>query len=341
MRIGDLTTLANANGWLGLTGLNILAASQAAVCVLTLAAQPSTPLISGLRYEIAGATGMVELNGEWTITVLTPTTFSIPLDSTLLLAYTGGAYVGVTQPLVERLISATSAYIQNYISRMVASTTYLQTFNGQAMPTMVLPQWPVTSISLLQADGLTIEARAPLVTPSVYNNGFGYTFQPPGQVALTGYLFPRGYNNVTVEWVGGYLIEDEAHTVPDVPGPYVVETSGRWSAGDRGVTYASTGVALVAVTATPTAAGEYRVDTDNWSLYEFSELDAGADVLISYAFVPYDIEQACIDMMGDWFVYRSRIGVLSKGIEGQTITYTNTPITSRARGVLDQYRRVI
>lgn len=59
-----------------------------------------------------------------------------------------------------------------------------------------------------------------------------------------------------------------------------------------------------------------------------------------YATVPPDIDHACVEMIGDWFTYKGRIGVLSQSIEGQTTSFTDIPITKRARGVLDQYRRM-
>ncbi len=338
MAVGDLTTLENAKAWLGLTGLVVSAISNASAAVLTLTGTPSTPLISGLPYTVAGSTGMSGVDGEWIVTVLTPTTFSIPFDSTAAGTYTGGAFVAISDPLVQRLISATSVFIQNWLNRTIASTTYTRTFNGQQMATMLLPQYPVTSLDLLQIDGLTIGPRAPLVYPSVTSNGYGYTFSEAGQVALTGYVFTRGYNNVYVSWIAGFLISDEPQTIPATP-PYELTTLARWSAGDRGVVYASSGAALEAVTGTPTL-GQYSVDG---SVYTFSAADAGIAVLISYAYVPYDVEQACIDTMGDWFKYRDRIGVTSKSIDGQSISYTNFTNTSlpvRARDVLQQYKRV-
>jgi hypothetical protein len=62
--------------------------------------------------------------------------------------------------------------------------------------------------------------------------------------------------------------------------------------------------------------------------------------LLSYGFVPFDVEQAAVDMIGDWFRYRDRIGQTSMTIEAQSITFTNTAITARAQGVLNQYKRV-
>ncbi len=248
------------------------------------------------------------------------------------------ATVGISDPIIQRLISSASAFIQNYLNRTIASTTYTRYFNGQNMPTMMLPQYPVTAINGMQIDGAVIAARPALTFPAVYANGSGYTFAESGQVALSGYLFARGYNNVYLSWNGGFLISNEAQTIP-ATAPYVLTTLARWSAGDRGVTYASSGVAFAAVTGAP-AVGQYAV---TGSVYTFNAADAGIAVLLSYAYVPFDIEQACIDTIGDWFKYRDRIGTISQSIDGQSVSYTNftnTSIPVRARGVLDQYRRV-
>jgi hypothetical protein len=59
-----------------------------------------------------------------------------------------------------------------------------------------------------------------------------------------------------------------------------------------------------------------------------------------YATTPPDIEQACIDIIGDWFKYRERIGKTSEGIEGQSITFVNQSIPARAMGVILAYKRV-
>ncbi len=339
MHAGDLTTLENAKAWLGLTGLLVSDISNASPAVVTLETRPTTQqLINGLPYSLVGATGITGTDGTYVITVLSPTSFSIPLDTTSSGTYTGGAYVGISDPLVQRLISSTSAFIQNWLNRIIASNDYTQYFNGQGMPTMLLPQYPVTAINGMQVDGQTITARPTLTFPAVYANGNGYTFSEAGQVAVTGYEFIRGYNNVYVAWTAGFLISNEAQTIPS-GAPFELTTLARWSAGDRGVTYASSGVALTAVTGAP-AVGEYSV---SGSIYTFAAADAGIAVLISYAYVPYDIEQACIDTMGDWFKYRERIGTLSKSIDGQSISYTNftnTGIPVRAREVLQQYKRV-
>ncbi len=56
-----------------------------------------------------------------------------------------------------------------------------------------------------------------------------------------------------------------------------------------------------------------------------------------YATTPPDLEQACIDIIGDWFKYRERIGKVSEGIEGQTIMFTNAQIPPRALAIMNTY----
>jgi hypothetical protein len=68
------------------------------------------------------------------------------------------------------------------------------------------------------------------------------------------------------------------------------------------------------------------------------------NVTISYdagfATTPPDLEQACIDIIGDWFKYRDRIGKSSESIEGQSISFANQQIPVRTMGVILAYKRV-
>ena len=59
-----------------------------------------------------------------------------------------------------------------------------------------------------------------------------------------------------------------------------------------------------------------------------------------YASTPADLDHAVVETIGDWFKYKDRIGQLSMGIEGQTISFTNADIPKRAMGVIDNYRKV-
>jgi hypothetical protein len=262
MAAGDLTTLANVKQWLSLTGLAISGISGANPAVVTLATQPQIPLVSGAQYAIDGVLGMSQANGTWTITVLTPTTFSIPLDATALPAYAGGGYVGISDPLLQRLITAVSTFIQSWLNRTIAAADYTETRNGQGAPAMLTFNYPILAVSAVSVDGVNVPPR-PALGPGTYAQPGGFVFDQR-QIMLSGgcWRFTRGFQNVTFAYRAGF------------------EST------------------------------------------------------------PPDLEQACIDLIGDWFKYASRIGVTSMAIEQQTVTYVNAAITARAQGVLNQYRRV-
>lgn len=264
MAANDLTTLANVKQWLSISGLSIASVTNASPAVVTLAMRPSTPLLNGGSYDIAGSIGMVGLDGTWDITVLSPLTFSIPFDSTAAGTYTGGAVVGITDPLLSRLITAVSTQIQSWLNRTIASADYTETRDGQNMTQMLLQNYPVTAVQSLTVQGLPIQPRPPLgpdVTAAVFG---GYVFDA-NRIMLSGFRFPRGFQNVVIQYTAGY------------------------------------------------------------------------------ATTPADVEQACIDIIGDWFKYRDRIGVTAMGIEGQSISveqFVKTGMPIRSRLILEQYRRV-
>jgi hypothetical protein len=261
---GDLTTLANVKQWLDVTGLSISAITNAATAVVTLQTRPQTPLVSGFAYTIEGATGMALPDGEYTVTVLSPTTFSIPFDSTLAGTYTGNATVGISDPLLARLITAASTAVQSWLNRTIAQTTYTEQRDGYGQPQMMFMNYPVSSVAYVSINGNAIQAAPPLGPTTVSGNFGGYVYDS-NRLMLRGLTFPVGFQNVQIQYTAGY------------------------------------------------------------------------------ATTPADIEQATIDIIGDWFKYRGRIGLSSMGIEGQSISltaFTNRMMPVRAQLVLDQYRRV-
>jgi hypothetical protein len=161
----------------------------------------------------------------------------------------------------------------------------------------------------------------------------GYVFDDE-RVALTGGRFPRGYNNIVFDYQAGYLVDSEPNTIP-ASAPYTLEGLAHWAASPVSAILAD-GTVLELVTGAP-GPGQYSLAD---AVFTFNAAEAGIPVALSYGYVPFDVEQAAIDMIGDWFVYRSRIGKVSEAIDAQSITFTNTPITARAQGVLNQYRNV-
>jgi hypothetical protein len=125
--------------------LTVSAATNANPCVLTTSSAHG--LTTGWVIYISGATGSwVSINGAQTVTVLSPTTFSIPVDSTGFGALTGTVRVGATQE--QSNISITNntfrgplklgtAFIQNkgnYLQRDIKfSGNIFDNSNGSAL----------------------------------------------------------------------------------------------------------------------------------------------------------------------------------------------------------------
>jgi hypothetical protein len=345
MNPGDLTTLANAKAWLGLSGLAIAGITNASPAVVTLVGPPQVPLSSGLAVGLFAVNGMTEVNGnEYTITVIDHMNFSIPVDSTAFGVYVDGGLASFDS-LLERLISSVSTYIQSAINRTIRNLPYVEFRSGLGGPTMMLPNFPITNVSAVAINGIQVPSRPPLGTASTTNFiGFGWqTAGPSGytfdqyRVMLNGYMFTPGYSNIQVDYSAGYLVAGEVQTIP-ASAPFVLVTQAHWNAGDRGVTYADGSPFQSTSFGSVLTKGSYSVDPNG--VYYFADADAATPVLLSYGYVPFDVEQAAVDMIGDWFRYRDRIGQTSMAIEQQSITFTNTAITARAQGVLNQYKRV-
>ena len=114
---------------------------------------------------------------------------------------------------------------------------------------------------------------------------------------------------VTVGYAAGYETQSEAWTVPTTPYQVqVLAPDGNWQA-DAGVVYASSGTALTRVASAP-AQGQYALIAATNSVapggYQFAAADAGQAVLISYAYVPFDLEEAALRLVTSRFRDRGR-----------------------------------
>ncbi len=118
--------------------------------------------------------------------------------------------------------------------------------------------------------------------------------------------------------------------------PYQIAVAaplGSWGA-DAGVTYAN-GTPLTPVSSNPTM-GQYSVSS---GVYSFAAADANASVLISYSYIPADIEDACINMVGERYSYKGRIGYVSKSLAGQeTVTFSVKNMPDYVKSALQPYK---
>jgi hypothetical protein len=240
------------------------------------------------------------------------------------------------------LIGAASRAIYATLSRPALLPQHYREVLDAESERVFLRNWPVLEVKSVTLDGELV----PPAPAASTRHGLGWLLRPddnapPGrQQALD--IFGRrvrpGRQNLAVDYVAGYAVQNEAHVVPaaepwtiDVRAPY-----GPWG-HDMGVTYASNDETLMRVASAP-ASGQYSVLR---GAYVFTAGDAGAAVAISYGYVPQDVAQAALELAAERFRAADRIGLRSKSLGGQeTIAYDMSSISAPVLALLQPYRRV-
>lgn len=242
------------------------------------------------------------------------------------------ATANTSDDLLGRLVTAASRFVMNYMNRDSLDVVVRdERYDTGAINMVVLRQFPVVSVQSVEYAGISVTKEATGNPPA---NGWEiFPGDGGGQQRLMvhGVPFPRGRSGVRVQYTSGCLI-DETQTVSS--GTVVLDYM--WIS-DQGVTAA--GTALDRVTGTP-GAGEYTVS--DAGVYAFHESLEGAVVVVSYSYVPADIEQAVIELVAERFKAKDRIGISSKTIpNGESISYNNRMVTDPIKQLLQNYCRVV
>jgi hypothetical protein len=261
-----------------------------------------------------------------------------------------------TDAIVQGLITRISAMIRSTLNRSyLFPRQYTRQFNGTGTQQLVLPDYPVigSTLAALTISGCSI-SLAPQAGPTVSAfPPYGYRFQPwdglppgnPAVVELLGTSFWSGEQNVVATYTAGYEVINEPQTIPS--SVYQVTPLMPWGswATDAGVVYASTGEALTPVKSGPTA-GEYVPPTPDISspvpYYQFAVADANTPVLLSYGFIPADLEQVALELIAERASYRRRVGLRSQSLASQeSFTYDDAGISKWAVDALFPYISVL
>ena len=120
------------------------------------------------------------------------------------------AWLGQTNDnlgIVSMLISSCSTSIQNWIGYQLASQNYTKTFNGIGGHRMSIPDRPVTAVSSVTVDGITIPPAVVPTTPGyLFDTKYLYVTKAGnwsnGQFSTD--QFVRGVQNVTVSYTAGF-----------------------------------------------------------------------------------------------------------------------------------------
>lgn len=108
--------------------------------------------------------------------------------------------------IIQRLITAASKFVLNYIGRSsLDPTVYDDRYDTGVQNFLVIRNWPVISISSIQFAGHEVTNQATGNPPTD-----GYLLEPPpvggGQQRLTiiGHTLPRGRSTVRVQYTAGF-----------------------------------------------------------------------------------------------------------------------------------------
>ncbi|MGO9135745.1 MAG: head-tail connector protein [Methylovirgula sp.] len=247
--------------------------------------------------------------------------------------------------LLASLISQISRTILTYCDRAsILPSAHTEIRDGGNEDAIVLRQWPVTAISALTIDGISIDPASALVPGGARTPG--YVLEPAGRappgrmqkLALRGKRFVAGVQNISIAYQAGYQIGHEMALVP-LASAYTIAAQapyGAW-ASDCGVAYAS-GAPLTVVASNPTT-GQYSVAA---GVYQFAAGDADRAVTLSYGYVPADLAFCCMDWAAELYTYRDRIGQRSKSLGGQeTVSFIVKDVPDFVASALQPYRRVV
>lgn len=262
--------------------------------------------------------------------------------------------------VLQGLISRVSMSVRNYLNRpLLVPTAYTEQYDGTGTQQLVLTHYPLIGPTLtsLKISGVSVPIAPQIGTPNPPPPScpWGYRLQPwngippgsPAVVELVGFSFLYGRQNVVVQYTAGYEVVGETQTIPTGMGPYTVmplTPYGSW-ATDQGVTYAATGIALTPITSGTPAQGQYVPPTPGAATpvlnYTFAAADAGEKILLSYGFIPSDIEQVVLEEIAERAAYRTRVGVRSQSLASQeALTYFDG-LNAWARQALMPYVSVL
>lgn len=243
--------------------------------------------------------------------------------------------------LIEQLLArATSAIEQQLSRRFPSQTITAKRLNGTGTGRLMLPARPVTGVTYLKVATIELSESDGLLPGYLWDDKMLY---------LQGYCFPQGYQNVIASWTAGYAAEATL-TVPAPTGNATTSTlvpvEGGYAVEDRGVTYTDTGAALTLVDSAPTQAGEYSFGfgADGTGTYTFftnaSAGDTDREVTMAYYYIPPALQQACIEMVGLKIQQRDKIGVTSKSLAGESISFSQADMTTSVRNMIAPFALV-
>jgi hypothetical protein len=249
-------------------------------------------------------------------------------------------YLGITDgnsdSFLDRLILSASQFVLNWIGRdSFRPIQYTMNFRGNGKSSILLPFWPVVSITSVGVAGSAIGAST-LGSYGLPNSGYVLGDPRFGNQSLDlyGYNFWQGAPSQVIYTAG--FRTSQTGNIPGTPFQIAPTEGGQWIA-DEDVTI--DGVDAVKVDSGPTT-GQYSVDISG--LYTFADADTGKEAVITYDYVPFDVSFSVCELIGEWYKRKDRIGIISKTLGGQeTVTFSQKDMGDSIKSTLQPYMNVV
>jgi len=246
--------------------------------------------------------------------------------------------------LLARLIRASSGAVMVYLNRRnLLTATYTESYPGNNSDRLVLPNYPVVSVSALSISGQAIQKSPDRIQPGYFVDSDGFsvglaqTYYVNTVYSSIPYKFYRG-SVVDITYTAGYQVTAQDVVPSDDAEPHsLTPLLGGTAMVDLGVVYSDTGQALAPVATAPSA-GQYAFASGT---YTFASGDGGAGVSMTYSYVPHEIEQVVIESVARYYWRRRRQDKKSEGLAQQATTYDLSAFNESQKAVLGNYRRII
>lgn len=103
--------------------------------------------------------------------------------------------------LLAALITSESGWLQTWLGRDLAMQDWVEIRDGNGGPRLSFAAFPVSAVVSLSINGQPIPP-APPINQQGWTSGYVFT---PTQLAVRGWVFARGIQNVAITYTAGYL----------------------------------------------------------------------------------------------------------------------------------------
>lgn len=113
------------------------------------------------------------------------------------------------------LIEAASRAIEDFCGRTFAQAALIEFYDGYGRPRLLLNRPPVTSLTAVLIDGVaidesdglgwTLHSESGLLLRGAGNSTYALNSYPPYSLN-SGFVWPSGFGNIEVQYVGGFLV---------------------------------------------------------------------------------------------------------------------------------------